>query len=123
MQIGSYMPRFSMPLENRSKINGAAKTDSTDKAPEKEDFSSHFSGPDDIQTGRDSYGTVYYQTASPSIRLSEQWRRWREQLGDDPDANLPNSTGWTEENIEYLKNRYSSDELTWVERQDAPESP
>ena len=119
MQIGSYIPRYSMPLENRNQISGASRTGDTDKAPVGEDFSSHFSGPDDIQTGRDGYGTVYYQTASPSIRLSEQWRRWREQLGDDPDANLPNSTGWTEENIEYLKNRYSSDELSWVEREDA----
>ena len=118
MQIGSYTSRFSMPLENRSQMTGS-KTAGTDKAPAKNDFLSHFSSPDDIQTGRDSYGTVYYQTASPSIRLSEQWQRWREQLGDDPDANLPNSTGWTEENIEYLKNRYSSDELSWVEREDA----
>ena len=115
MQIGNYISHYSMPLENRNQISSTSKSSNT----EKEDFSSHFSSPDDIQTGRDSYGTVCHQAASPSIRLSEQWQRWREQLGDDPDANLPNSTGWTEENIEYLKNRYSSGELSWVEREDA----
>ncbi len=115
MQIGSYTPRFSMPLEARS---GAAGT-AAGKAPAKEDFSSHFSSPDDIKSGYDSYGTHYYQIPDSISRLTGQWNRWREQLDGDPDAHLPDSTGWTEENIEYLKNRYSSDDLTWVEREDA----
>lgn len=116
MQIGSYTPRFSMPLEARS---GAATTAGTAKAPAREDFSSHFSSPDDIKSGYDSCGTHYYQIPDSISRLTGQWTRWREQLDGDPDAYLPVSTGWTEENIEYLKNRYSSDELTWVEREDA----
>ena len=122
MQIGSYTPRYSMPLEYRNQISGTAKASGSDKAPAGEDFSSHFSGPDDVKMGRDGYGGVYYQTTSASGRLSAQWDRWRAQLDEDPDANLPNSTGWTEENIAYLKERYSSDELTWVEREDALET-
>ena len=47
MQIGSYTSRFSMPLENRSQMTGS-KTAGTDKA--KNDFLSHLSSPDDIQT-------------------------------------------------------------------------
>ena len=54
MQIGSYTPRFSMPLERRTQTTGATKAAGTDKAPVGEDFSSHFSGPDDVKMGRAS---------------------------------------------------------------------
>ena len=84
----------------------------------KEDFSSHFSSPDDIIVGRDSYGTIFYQMASPYIRLMEQYDRWKAQLPEQEAAVLPDSTGLTEENIAYLKDRYSG-ELTWMEREDA----
>lgn len=119
MYIRNYTPRFSMPLENRGQISGGSKSGGTDKAPEKEDFLSHFSSPDDVKPYYDSYGSLYYQLSDPSSRLSGQWSRWRDQLGEDPDADLPSTAGWTEENVAYLKNRYASDGLTWVEREDA----
>jgi len=118
MQIGSYTPLFSLPLEMRSQMTGTAKAASKNKAPEKEDFSSHFSSPDDVTAGRDSKGRVYYQSASPYIRLMEQYDRWKAQLPEQEAAALPDSTGLTEDNIAYLKDRYSG-ELTWMEREDA----
>ena len=121
MQIGSYIPRYSMPLERRTQTTGASKAAGPEKAPEKEDFSSHFSGPDDVIVTRTPSGGTQYQMFSPGMRLEDQWERWRAQLGGDPDADLPDSTGWTEENIAYLKERFSG-ELTWVERQDALET-
>lgn len=84
----------------------------------KENFFSHFSGPDDVKADHDSYGTLYYESASPVIRLQAQYDRWKAQLPQQEAANLPDSTGLTEENIAYLKEHYSG-ELTWMEREDA----
>ena len=82
----------------------------------KEDFSSHFSGPDDVKFGYDIYGTPYYETTSPFMRLLEQYDRYRAQRAEQYD--LPDSYGRTEENLAWLKERYSG-ELTWMEREEA----
>lgn len=82
----------------------------------KEDFSSHFSGPDDVKFGYDTYGTPYYETTSPFMRLMEQYDRYRAQRTGQYD--LPDSYGRTEENLTWLKERYSG-ELTWMEREEA----
>lgn len=106
MDLSVYKPWLSL-------ANSAARSGSTQS---KEDFSSHFSSPDDIIVGRDSYGTIFYQMASPYVRLMEQYDRYRAQRTEQYD--LPDSYGLTEENIAYLKERFSG-ELTWMEREEA----
>lgn len=108
MQLSSLDLSISRPW--LKPIGAPAKSNS------KEDFSSHFSGPDDVKVGRDMYGTLYYQSASPFVRLMEQYDRYLAQRTGQYE--LPGSTGLTEENIAYLKERFSG-ELTWMEREEA----
>lgn len=112
MQIPSFIP--GLYRAQTALIKSAMKSISKSK----EDFSSHFSSPDDITVRRDSYGTLVYESLSPYVRLMQQYDRWKAQLPEEEAAALPDSTGLTEENIAYLKDRYSG-ELTWMEREDA----
>ena len=112
MQILSFTPGMYRPQTAPAKSAGKSSSRSG------EDFSSHFSSPDDITVRRDSYGTLVYESLSPYVRLMQQYDRWKAQLPEDEAAVLPDSTGLTEENIAYLKGRYSG-ELTWMEREDA----
>lgn len=112
MQILSFAPGIYKPQTAPAKSAGKSNSRS------REDFFSHFSGPDDITVRRDSYGTLVYESLSPYVRLMQQYDRWKAQLPEEEAAALPDSTGLTEENIAYLKDRYSG-ELTWMEREDA----
>lgn len=112
MQILSFTPGMYRP--QTAPVKSAGKSSSQSK----EDFSSHFSSPDDITVRRDSYGTLVYESLSPYVRLMQQYDRWKAQLPEEEAAALPDSTGLTEENIAYLRDRYSG-ELTWMEREDA----
>lgn len=112
MQVSSFIPGFYQA--QTALLKSAMKSISKSK----EDFSSHFSGPNDVTVGHDSYGTLFCASATPYVRLMEQYDRWKAQLPEKEAAALPDSTGLTEENIAYLKGRYSG-ELTWMEREDA----
>lgn len=112
MQVSSFIPGFYQA--QTALLKSAMKSISKSK----EDFSSHFSSPDDITVRRDSYGTLVYESLSPYVRLMQQYDRWKAQLPEEEAAALPDSTGLTEENIAYLRDRYSG-ELTWMEREDA----
>lgn len=112
MQISSFVPGFYQA--QTALLKSAMKSISKSK----EDFSSHFSSPDDVAVGRDGYGTLFYGAATPYVRFMEQYDRWKAQTSEEETAALPDSVGLTEENIAYLKDRYSGD-LTWMEREDA----
>ena len=112
MQISSFVPGFYSA--QTALIKSAMKSISKSK----EDFSSHFSGPNDVTVNRDGHGGIFYASATPYVRLMEQYDRWKAQLPEEEAAALPDSVGLTEENIAYLKDRYSG-ELTWMEREDA----
>ena len=112
MQISSCIPGFYSA--QAALIKSAMKSISKSK----EDFSSHFSGPNDVTVNRDGHGGIFYASATPYVRLMEQYDRWKAQLPEEEAAALPDSVGLTEENIAYLKDRYSG-ELTWMEREDA----
>lgn len=112
MQVSSFIPGFYQA--QTALLKSAMKSISKSK----EDFSSHFSSPDDITVRRDSYGTLVYESLSPYVRLMQQYDRWKAQLPEEEAAALPDFTGLTEENIAYLRDRYSG-ELTWMEREDA----
>ena len=106
--LGLYSPQTTL-----------AKSSAKSGALSKQDFSSRFSGPDDVTSRRDSYGTLIHESATPYIRLVEQYERWKAQLPEQEAASLPDPNGGlTEENIAYLKEHYSG-ELTWMEREDA----
>lgn len=55
---------------------------------------------------------------SPYLKLMYTYDDWKAQ---QPPQELPDSRGATEENLAYLKERYSGD-LSWVERVDALET-
>ena len=121
MQIRSFFSRGSTPLEDRGKTDNPSKSTRASGSSWRDDLLGCLSAPDDIAVTVAADGSIRYEGFSPSIRLSQQWERWRGQFEQDPDANLPESGGWTEENISYLKERYTG-ELAWVEREDALET-
>jgi len=112
MQSLSFNPGAYTPRTTSAKSAAKSSTQS------KEDFSSHFSSPDDITIIHGTGGKTACESLSPYLRLLGQYDRWKAQLPEDEAAGLPDSTGLTEENIAYLKERYSG-ELTWMEREDA----
>ena len=56
-----------------------------------------------------------YENSSPLLRLFEDHMNWK---ASQPEAALPDSEGWTEENLAYLRERYSGN-LSAVEIYDA----
>lgn len=121
MQIRSFFSRGTAPLEDCGKNDGAAKNVRGPGTSWRDDLLRCLHAPDDITVTVAADGSIRYEGFSPAMRLSQQWERWREQMEEDPDAGLPEGSGWTEENVAYLKGRYGG-ELTWVEREDALET-
>lgn len=92
MQINSYMgynrPAYSAAASAKGKSNA---------------FFQHMIKSASSKTASGSAGNSVTALVSPLVQYSIEYNKWRENR--EP-LNVPGADGWTEENIQYLKNRY-----------------
>ena len=72
----------------------------------------------EVSTSGAAWQNADEMDSSPYLKLMESYRAWKAQ---QPPQDFPDSWGPTEENLAYLKERYTGD-LSWEERVDALET-